>query len=142
MSTTDSDTDTSDIDSGEHLHDYDQHIPLSDPHIRQTDRCRQFLETTGDISDRVLQVLNLVDTDATCHVSYCMLQVLDLMDELHLNLPLFLWAISWNVPELTSNSSVRFARPGVRGPSTESSLKLAFNGLSSSSRLVIPCFQS
>jgi hypothetical protein len=32
------------------------------------------------------------------------------MDTLHLNIPLFLWAISWNVPELTSNHRVRFVR--------------------------------
>jgi hypothetical protein len=38
------------------------------------------------------------------------LQVLDLMDTLHLNLPLFLWAISWNVPKLTADTHVRFAR--------------------------------
>jgi hypothetical protein len=32
------------------------------------------------------------------------------MDKLHLNLPLLLWAISWNVPELTSHNRVCFAR--------------------------------
>ena len=65
-----------------------------DPHIRHTDRCRQFLDITGDISDRVLQVL-------------------DLMEILHLNLPLFLWAISWNVPKLTADNRVRFARTAL-----------------------------
>ncbi|KAF8222270.1 hypothetical protein L208DRAFT_1524744 [Tricholoma matsutake] len=35
------------------------------------------------------------------------------MDELHLNLPLFLWAISWNVPKLTSNNHVHFARTAL-----------------------------
>jgi hypothetical protein len=42
-----------------------------------------------------------------------MLQVLDLMDTLHLNLPLFLWAISWNVPKLTADNRVRFARTAL-----------------------------
>jgi hypothetical protein len=42
-----------------------------------------------------------------------MLQVLELMDRLYLNLPLFLWAISWNVPELTSNDQVHFARTAL-----------------------------
>jgi hypothetical protein len=68
--------------------------PSSDPHIRQTKRCRQFLDRAGDISNRVLQVLAL-------------------MDKLHLNIPLFLWTISWNVPELTSNNCVRFARTAL-----------------------------
>ena len=63
----------------------------SDPHIQQTNWCQHFLEETGDISE-------------------CVLQVLDLMDILHLNLPLFLWAISWNVPKLTFNNCVHFAR--------------------------------
>ncbi|KAF8237484.1 hypothetical protein L208DRAFT_1421552 [Tricholoma matsutake] len=49
----------------------------------------------------------LIDTS---DISDWVLQVLDLMDELHLNLPLFLWAISWNVLELTSNNCVCFAR--------------------------------
>jgi hypothetical protein len=35
------------------------------------------------------------------------------MDELHLNLPVFLWAISWNVPKLTSNPVVCFARTAL-----------------------------
>ncbi|KAI9436547.1 hypothetical protein F5148DRAFT_1154490 [Russula earlei] len=75
MSTVPSDGDTSDSDHKAHEDAAPERAPKSDPHIRQTDRCRQFLEDTGDISDRVLQVL-------------------DLMDKLHLNLPLFLWAIS------------------------------------------------
>ena len=93
MSTT-SDSETFDSDSDEPLSGTHERTPSSDPHIRQTDRCRQFLDGTGDISDRVLQVL-------------------DLMDKLHLNLPLLLWAISWNVPELTSNNHVRFARTAL-----------------------------
>jgi hypothetical protein len=63
----------------------------SDPHIRQTESCRQFLENSGDITGRVLKIL-------------------ELMEQLHVNLPIFLWAISWNVPELVSNGQVRFAR--------------------------------
>ncbi|KAF8234251.1 hypothetical protein L208DRAFT_1394424, partial [Tricholoma matsutake] len=46
-------------------------------------------------------------------ISDRVLQVLDLMDTLHLNLPLFLWAISWNVPKLISNNRVRFARTAL-----------------------------
>lgn len=96
---TDSDSDSdSASDSGldERPFDVDSDLdesagPSSVPHLRHTDRCRQFLEVSGDISDRVLKVLAL-------------------MDDLHLNLPLFLWAISWNVPELISNNRVRYAR--------------------------------
>jgi len=96
MSTTsdsDSDSTGSDSDSGIHERLFEQ-VPSSDPHIRQTDRCRKFLDNSGDISNRVLQVLAL-------------------MDALHINLPLFLWAISWNVPELTSDHQVRFARTAL-----------------------------
>jgi hypothetical protein len=32
------------------------------------------------------------------------------MEELHVNLPIFLWAISWNVEELVSHPKGRFAR--------------------------------
>ena len=60
-----SDSDTLNFDFGGSL---PEQTPRSDPHIRQTDWCRRFLEGTGDISDR-------------------MLQVLDLMGKLHLNLP-------------------------------------------------------
>jgi hypothetical protein len=35
------------------------------------------------------------------------------MDRLHLNLPLLLWAISWNVPSLTANNRIRFARTAL-----------------------------
>jgi len=90
----DSNDSDSDFGLGQPLAGTYEQIPSTDPHIRQTDRCRQFLEHTGDISKRVLQVL-------------------ELMDELHLNLPLLLWAISWNVPELTSNDRVRFARTAL-----------------------------
>ena len=90
MSTVIPDSDASDSDSREPwASTVPEQTSRSDPHIQQTNRCRHFLEDTGDISDRVLQVL-------------------DLMDTLHLNLPLFLWAISWNVPKLTSNNHVRF----------------------------------
>jgi hypothetical protein len=82
--------------SGESSSDSDSEPPASagtehqtrtsaDPHLRQTDRCRKYLEATGDISERVIEVLNL-------------------MESLHLNLPLFLGALSWNVPELVSNN--------------------------------------
>ena len=94
MPTLSSDNDTSDSEPDDLLSSIYEQTPRSDPHIQQTERCRQFLEATGDISDRVLQVL-------------------ELMDELHLNLPVFLWAISWNVPELTSNPVVRFARTAL-----------------------------
>jgi hypothetical protein len=70
------------------------HNPTSKPHLRQTATQRQFLESTGDIAPRVLKILNL-------------------MEELHVNLPLFLWAISWNVKELVSNSKARFARTAL-----------------------------
>ena len=96
---TDSDSDsnsTSDSGLDEHPFDVDEPAPSSDPHLRHTDRCRQFLNNSGNISDRVLQVLAL-------------------MDDLHLNLPLFLWAISWNVPELISNHRVRYARTAQKG---------------------------
>ena len=68
-----------------------QGTSASDPHIRHTDACRQFLDASGDITERVIKIL-------------------DLMDDLHVNLPIFLWAISWNVEELISNARVRFAR--------------------------------
>ncbi|KAI9463394.1 hypothetical protein F5148DRAFT_1150289 [Russula earlei] len=55
MSTVPSDGDTSDSDHKAHEDAAPERAPKSDPHIRQTDRCRQFLEDTGDISDRVLQ---------------------------------------------------------------------------------------
>jgi hypothetical protein len=63
----------------------------SDPHSRHTNNCRKFLETSGDIAERVVNILKF-------------------MEELHVNLPIFLWAISWNVEELVSNPQVRFAR--------------------------------
>jgi hypothetical protein len=63
----------------------------SDPHIRQTNAYRQHLETTEDIAERVVQIL-------------------EFMEELHVNLPIFLWAISWNVEELVSHPKARFAR--------------------------------
>lgn len=68
--------------------------PSIDPHRRQTLNFREFLAITGDISERVVEVL-------------------DLMDSLHLNLPLLLWAISWNVPELVLHSRARFARTAL-----------------------------
>jgi len=91
-----SDSDTSGLgsDTGGSLFSRHQHIPSSNPHVRQTESCRKFLDVSGDISGRVLEVLTL-------------------MDSLHLNLPLFLWAISWNVPELVSNDRVRFARTAL-----------------------------
>ena len=57
----------------------------SDPHLGQTNACRQFLEATGDLAERVVKIL-------------------DLMDELHVNLPIFLWAISWNEEILCTSS--------------------------------------
>jgi hypothetical protein len=35
------------------------------------------------------------------------------MEELHVNLPILLWAISWNVEELISNPQARFARTSL-----------------------------
>jgi hypothetical protein len=62
-----------------------------DPHRLQTENFRAFLDKKGDISDRVLKIL-----------AY--------MDSLQMNLPLLLWAVSWNVPDLVANPRVRFAR--------------------------------
>ena len=66
----------------------------SDPHLGQTNACRRFLEATGDLAERVVKIL-------------------DLMDELHVNLPIFLWAISWNEENLVSNARARFARTAL-----------------------------
>jgi hypothetical protein len=94
MSTT-SDGNTSDPDFEEPLaNGTHERTSSSGPHIQQTDRCRQFLAGTGNVLNR-------------------MLQILDLMDKLHINLPLFLWAISWNVPEVTSDSCVCFVRTAL-----------------------------
>lgn len=90
MPTLMSDDNTSDSEPEDPLSSIYEQTPCSDPHIQQTEWCQQFLEATGDISDRAL--------------------ILKLMDKLHLNLPVFLWAISWNVPELTSNPVVHFSR--------------------------------
>jgi hypothetical protein len=65
-----------------------------DPHLRQTNACRRHLEASGDIVERVVKILQL-------------------MEELHVNLPIFLWAISWNVEELISNPQARFARTSL-----------------------------
>jgi hypothetical protein len=66
----------------------------SDPHLRQTNACHQFLEATGDLAERVVRIL-------------------DFMDEVHVNLPIFLWAISWNEEHLVSNARARFARTAL-----------------------------
>ena len=47
----------------------------SDPHIRQTNACHRYLEASGDIFEHVIKILQL-------------------MEKLHVNLPIFLWAIS------------------------------------------------
>ena len=56
-----------------------------DPHLGQTNACRQFLEATGDLVEPWVERV---------------VKILDLMDELHVNLPIFLWAISWNEENL------------------------------------------
>ena len=63
----------------------------SDPHLKQTNAYHRYLAASGDIAERVLKILQY-------------------MEELHINLPIFLWAISWNVEELVSNPHARFAR--------------------------------
>jgi hypothetical protein len=62
-----------------------------DPHIRQTNAYYRHLAASGDIAERVVNILQY-------------------MENLHINLPIFLWAISWNVEALVSNPQVRFAR--------------------------------
>jgi hypothetical protein len=62
----------------------------SDPHIKQTNLCRRRLESSGDIAE-----------------------ILQFMEELHVNLPILLWAISWNIEELISNSQARFAKTSL-----------------------------
>jgi hypothetical protein len=64
-----------------------------DPHLQQTaSYCAHLRES--DPTDALQRIL----------------QVLDLLESLHLNLPAFLWAISWNIPEVTANDRVRFAQ--------------------------------
>ena len=46
----------------------------ADPHLWQTKSCWEFLEKTGDLADRVMAILKL-------------------MEDLHVNLPIFLWAV-------------------------------------------------
>ena len=62
-----------------------------DPHLRQTESRWKDLNRAGDISARVIRVLRF-------------------MEELRINLPILLWAISWNVEDLISDPSVKFAR--------------------------------
>jgi hypothetical protein len=63
----------------------------SDPHLQHTRNCQDILEKAGNIADHVVEVIKF-------------------MDSLHLNLLIFLWAISWNVPELVANPKVKFVR--------------------------------
>ena len=63
----------------------------SDPHLKQTNAYHRYLAASGDIAERVLKILWY-------------------MEELHINLPIFLWAISWNIEELVSNPHAWFAR--------------------------------
>jgi hypothetical protein len=64
------------------------------PYRQQTANYRRFLDSTGDISDRIRSIL-------------CF------MDSLHVNLPVFLWAISWNIPDLVEDSKIRWARAAL-----------------------------
>jgi hypothetical protein len=66
----------------------------SDPHLKQTNAYYRYLAVSGDMAERVIKILQY-------------------MEELHINLPIFLWAISWNVEELVSNPQARFARTAL-----------------------------
>jgi hypothetical protein len=62
------------------------------PHQRQTSSFKQSLDGLGGPE-----------------ICQCVVQVLDFMGSPQLNPPVFLWAISWNVPELVSDHKARFA---------------------------------
>ena len=62
----------------------DERWPSIDPHKAQMKRLQDFVKHQGDIAE-------------------CILAILDFMESIQMNLPLFLWALSWNVPELISN---------------------------------------
>ncbi|KAH9949025.1 hypothetical protein B0H21DRAFT_804739, partial [Amylocystis lapponica] len=64
------------------------------PFHAHTRQLRYDLNASGDIVLRVQKILRY-------------------MKELHLNLPLFLEALSWNVPELSSDANVRYARTAL-----------------------------
>jgi hypothetical protein len=64
------------------------------PHCQRTRAWRTFLEQNNLFVDRVTRVL-------------------DFMNSLQIDLPLLLWAISWNVPELRSDPNVIYARTAL-----------------------------
>ncbi|PCH40525.1 hypothetical protein WOLCODRAFT_56997, partial [Wolfiporia cocos MD-104 SS10] len=66
------------------------------PHRERTRRLRENLQASGDMSGRVLRVLECFKDEG-------------------LDLPLFLWALSWNpeFPELVSGGKARYARTAL-----------------------------
>ena len=67
---------------------------MQDPHLRHTECCwnhLNHLRNAGDITARIIKVLQYMDT-------------------LRINLPILLWAISWNVEDLISDPYVKFTR--------------------------------
>ena len=81
-------------DDTDHLGATHQRTPSADPHRQRTRNWREFLESHGLLVNRILLVI--------AH-----------MESLQIDLPILLWAISWNVPELTSNPHIRFARTSL-----------------------------
>ena len=62
---------------------------IFDPHVHRTQNWCQFFEESGLLVE-------------------CILEVLTYMKGRQVDLPILLWAVSWNTPELISNASVQF----------------------------------
>ncbi|GBE85530.1 hypothetical protein SCP_0800470 [Sparassis crispa] len=73
-----------------------QRTASSTPHQECTRKLKVNLKASGDIAE-------------------CVVRVLEFMDSEDINLPLFLWALSWNpaIPELISNGKARYARTSL-----------------------------
>ncbi|OBZ65975.1 hypothetical protein A0H81_14143 [Grifola frondosa] len=83
-----------DSDSGDDLEHSRQREPSDSPHRQRTRRWRAELLQEGDISARVKEVL-------------------EFMKSRKLDLPLLLWAISWNVQDLVQDTAVQFERTAL-----------------------------
>jgi|ERR1700722_15101014 len=68
--------------------------PRRSPHQYRTRNYRRFLEENGLLVDRILLVL-------------------EYMNSIQVDLPILLWAISWNVQELVENPVVQFMRTAL-----------------------------
>jgi hypothetical protein len=85
--------------SGSHTVDETGHqartqTPGAGPHQKRTRNWKKFLEDRGLLVERVLLVLQFMESQ-------------------QIDLAILLWAISWNVPELTSHDRVRFMRTSL-----------------------------